>query len=75
MSHHLVRPKNIREYLIRAKVPMKPDSRPQRLLKGMQKCKDQCTACPYILEGKNIKKSIIEAHGQSTENLHATATI
>ena len=55
MSHHLVRPKNIREYLIRAKVPMKPDSRPQRLLKGMQKCTDQCTACPYILEGKNIK--------------------
>ena len=47
------RPKNIREYLIRAKVPLKPDSRLQRLLKGMQKYKDQCTACPYILEGKN----------------------
>ena len=49
------RPKNLREYLIRAKVPPPPDIRPKRQLKGMTKCEIDCTACPYILEGKSVK--------------------
>ena len=49
------RPKNIREFLIRAKVPPVPEQRQKKNIKGMQKCTDQCTACPYVLEGKKIK--------------------
>ena len=47
------RQKNLRQYLIRAKVPIE-QNRPQRLLKGMKKCGEGCTACPYIKEGKTI---------------------
>ena len=49
------RPKNIREFLIRAKVPPQPELRQQRNIKGMQKCGKQCTACPYVAEGKRVK--------------------
>ena len=49
------RPKNIKEFLIRAKVPLPPEVRNKRDLKGMKKCTKQCSACPYISEGRNIK--------------------
>ena len=49
------RPKNIREYLIRAKLPPKNQINPTRHLKGMKKCKMSCLICPYIQEGKDIK--------------------
>ena len=51
------RPKNIREYLIRAKLPPKNRSHPSRQLKGMKKCKNTCLICPYILEGKDVKQN------------------
>ena len=46
------RNKNLRNYLIRAKVA-KPH-RPKRYVKGMKKCGSSCTACPYIKEGKSF---------------------
>ena len=49
------RQKNLREYLIRAKIPGALSSRPNRIVKGMQKCGKSCSACPYIKEGRNIK--------------------
>ena len=49
------RQKNIREYLIRAKIPNPIAERPKRNLKGMTKCGKQCSACPYIKEGRSIK--------------------
>jgi hypothetical protein len=49
------RPRNIRELLIRAKVPPPPSSREQRALKGMAKCSFNCSACPYVIPGRNIK--------------------
>ena len=49
------RPQNLRESLIRAKVPQPPETRKKRLLKGMAKCGKSCTACPYVMEGRNIK--------------------
>ena len=42
------RPKNIKEFLIRAKVPLPPEVINKRDLKGMKKCTKQCSACPYI---------------------------
>ena len=46
---------NIRSHLIRAAVA-KPQGRyPERIQKGMKRCNDSnCTACPFIREGKNI---------------------
>ena len=49
------RPRNIKEFLIRAKVPPPPEKRNRRDLYGMKRCARQCTACPYILEERNIK--------------------
>ena len=44
---------NLRNFLIRAKVPQNQDNR--RQLKGMKKCGKGCTACPFIQENKSIK--------------------
>ena len=49
------RQRNLRESLIRAKVPPPPDLRPKRILKGVVKCGKECTACPYIIEGRNVR--------------------
>ena len=51
------RQKNVRDYLIRAKVPKIVPSRPQRNNVGMKKCGKFCHACPFIMEGKNVKSS------------------
>ena len=46
------RPPNIRDKLIRAKVPPMPSSRPRREVKGMRKCL-KCATCPFVREGKS----------------------
>ena len=48
--------KNLKDLLIRAKVPGPIKERSERKLKGMFKCnQEKCTSCPYIKEGKTIK--------------------
>ena len=49
------RQKNIKDFIIRAKVPMDPEVRPKRKNPGMKKCGKWCTACPYVKEGKSVK--------------------
>ena len=49
------RQSNLRNMLIRAKVPEKPRPYPERRIKGMFKCAKQCTACPFIKEDKMVK--------------------
>ena len=49
------RQKNLRQHLVRAKVPRMPKPYPSRTLKGMKRCEDNCTSCPYIIEAKRIK--------------------
>ena len=48
------RQKNIKDFLVRAKIPANT-TRPHRNLKGMKKCTQKCTACPYIRERTEIK--------------------
>ena len=48
------RQKNIREFLVKAKVPPLK-RRPKRIINGMKKCNKPCQACPFILEGKEVK--------------------
>ena len=45
---------NLREHLIRAKLPPPLRKQEKRNLMGMSRCGKQCTACPYIKEGKSI---------------------
>ena len=49
------RQKNLKEYLIRAKIPNPLAERPERNMKGMTKFGMQCSACHYIKEGRSIK--------------------
>jgi hypothetical protein len=49
------RQKNVRDHLIRAQVAKSQPKYQKRELKGMVKCTQNCTACPYIKEGKSIK--------------------
>ena len=54
------RPANLREKLIRAKVPKPTTSRPKRTIKGMRKCRKklnggECPCCPFIQETKVVQ--------------------
>ena len=59
------RQKNIRDYIVRAKVTPQLGPYPKRQLNGMVKCGKSCIVCPFIKEGKHIK----------AENLHGTLTL
>jgi hypothetical protein len=48
------RQKNVKDFLIRAKVPPPPQIRPKRKIPGMKKCQ-KCVICPFIKEGKTVK--------------------
>ena len=49
------RQRNIRDFTVRAKVPPPKKTYEKRVLCGMKRCNKQCPACPFILEGKEIK--------------------
>ena len=48
------RPKNIRDTLIRSKVPKAAQTRSKRKTAGMRKC-NKCGVCSYIKEGKTVQ--------------------
>ena len=49
------RQRNLRDILIKAKVPPAQKRYPQREGKGMTKCGKDCTICPYVMTGSEIK--------------------
>ena len=48
------RPQNVREKIIRAKVPPMAPSRPKRNLPGMNKCSKGCPTCDFVKKGKKV---------------------
>ena len=60
------RQKNLGDFLIRAKVNPKNNRKSNRKLRGMKKCGQECHACPYINERKNIKSG---NHTWNIENI------
>ena len=51
------RQKNLRDLLIRARVPPPPKSHEQRRNRGMSLCGRACTAWPYVKPGRQIRLS------------------
>ena len=51
-------PPNIKDKLIRAKVPDPLPARPRRIITGMKKC-NKCPICPYVQVGPIIKATQI----------------
>ena len=49
------RVKNIRNYVIRSKVPEPNQTRTRRKINGMKKCTKNCPICPFIKETREIK--------------------
>ena len=47
------RPPNIKDKLVRAKVPKESNGRPKRTKIGMKKCQN-CVICPFVKEGKTV---------------------
>ena len=63
------RPKNIKDYLVKTKLPP-PASRPKRKLPGMFKCnKPKCVICPYIKEGSRFKSNFSDKSVVLTQHL------
>ena len=49
------RQNNLRDMLIKSRVPAPTPLHPSRYIKGMSKCGRACPACPFVLEGKDVK--------------------
>ena len=48
------RPPNIKDKVIRAKVPPETPKRQSRSIQGMKKC-NKCPICPFVQNGKSVK--------------------
>ena len=48
------RPTNIKDKLIRSKVPPSNSGRPRREIPGMKKC-NNCSVCPYVKQAKTVQ--------------------
>ena len=55
------RPPNLRDKLIRARIPDPPRMRPKRLIPGMKPCGLNCPTCPYLAPGTVIYNPLIPA--------------
>ena len=51
------RPQNIKEKLIRSKIPSSPMKRPKRIIPGMTKY-NNCPICPFVQEGKSVRSTV-----------------
>ena len=71
------RPKNLRDILIKAKVPT-PKEKPRRQLKGMKACNQvRCETCPFVKSGNKFKSPFNSTlvHLNSTLNCNSTNVV
>ena len=64
------RQRNISDFVIRAKVPLKSQNRPKRNKNGMKKGQKTCVLCPYVKERKPMKGHNFTWHLNSPLNWH-----
>ena len=55
------RPPNLKEKLVRAKIPP-ATTRPKRKTLGMKKCRFDCLTCPYVQPGRTVKATATNYH-------------
>ena len=63
------RPQNIREKIVRAKVPPLAPARPKRNLPGMNKCNKGCPTCPFVKQGKMVRAAAINYTAEITQQV------
>ena len=72
------RPPNLKDKLIRAKVPPPVNTRPKRELKGMKKCHN-CDTCSIVKEAKVAKatptREAKEANATPGHETHTTPSL
>ena len=67
------RPKNLRDNLIKAKVPPPPQPREKRNLQGMKPCnKGICECCPFVTQTKQFKGPFNNAGVKINTSLNCT---
>ena len=69
------RAQNLKQKLVRAKVPPPPPKRGKRNVVGMKKCNEaRCEACPYIKVGTEIKSTLNSTTVKINAALNCTST-
>ena len=63
------RPKNIKDLIIKAKIPPEQPNRPKRKISGMTKCKE-CPTCPYIKQGKKGRATAMNFTAEITDQVN-----
>ena len=66
------RQKNLKQILVRAKIPSLP-SRPKRKILGMKKC-NKCVYCSYITTGDHVKATASNYHHQIIQEVNCTSS-
>ena len=62
------RPANIKDEIVRAKVPDPTPSRPKRAVNGMKKC-HKCPICPFVKTGQIIQSAHSEFRAEINQNV------
>ena len=63
------RPSNIKDKLVKARVPPPVSNRPKRNLPGMSKCKG-CPICPFVKAGRKVKSTASNYTAEITQQLN-----
>ena len=69
------RPKNLRDKLIKAKVPPTPPKREKRCPPGMKSCNENlCETCPFVMETKAFKGPFNNVNIKLNTNLNCSSS-
>ena len=64
------RQRNIRDHIVRAKVPPPQGHYPKRQINGVKKCERGCIICPFVKEAKHVKANKFTWSINSKVNCH-----
>ena len=68
------RPQNLKEKLVRAKVPPPPPKREKREVVGMKRCNEQkCETCPFVKVGKEVKSTFCSTSAKLNASICCTS--
>ena len=64
--------RNIRDSIVRARVPPPLSQYPRRQINGMKKCERGCIICPFVKEAKHVKGNTFTWSINNQVNCHTT---